>query len=119
MQVGLRSAACQFVVPLVPSQEALRQASSHAKIGTDPTNTHTHTHTFTVTPLWLQALQYHGFICVFMYVWELPLFSIFIDHKRQMLKGRCERHCGPLHKWRMEHRLPQYQGSRAHISHTT
>lgn len=43
-QVGLRSVACQFVVPLVPSQEALSPASSHAKIGTRPTNTLTHTH---------------------------------------------------------------------------
>lgn len=88
MQVGLRSAACQFVVPLVPSLEALRQASGHAKIGTDPTNAHTHTHTFAVTPPWLQAPQYQSFVCVFVYVWELPLFSIFIDHMRQMLKGR-------------------------------
>lgn len=51
-QVGLRSLVCQFVVPLVPSQEALRQASSHAWTGTGPaktltharTQTHTHTH---------------------------------------------------------------------------
>lgn len=42
-QVGLRSLVCQFVVPLVPSQEAHRQASSHAWTGTGP-------HTNTVVP---------------------------------------------------------------------
>lgn len=67
-QVGLRSLVCQFVVPLVPSQEAHRQASSHAWTGTGP-------YTNTVVP---GATVHCVCVCV---------CSFFCSHRRQMLKN--------------------------------
>lgn len=61
---------------------------------------HTHAHPH------LHSQQHRGFrrcsirvffLSVFVYVCELPLFSIFTDHKRQTLRGTCERHCSPSH----------------------
>lgn len=57
-QVGLRSLVCQFVVPLVPSQEAHRQASSHAWTGTGP-------YTNTVVP---GATVHCVCVCVFIFL---------------------------------------------------
>lgn len=82
MQVGLRRVACQFAVPLVPSQEAHRQASSHAKTGTGPT--HTHPQSYCTV-----ASGTAGLMCVCICV-GASLFSIFMDHKRQMQKWGCK-----------------------------
>lgn len=94
MQVGLRRVACQFAVPLVPSQEAHRQASSHAKTGTGPT----HTHTLNLTALWLQALQGS---CVFVYVWEHH-FSPFSWITRDKCKSEDVKDCN-FSKMPLEH----------------
>lgn len=50
----------------------------------------------------LRAPHYRGSLCVFVYVCALPLFSTFADHKRQTLRGTCERHRSPSHRRREE-----------------
>lgn len=85
-QVGLRSLVCQFVVPLVPSQEAHRQASSHAWTGTGP-------YTNTVVP---GATVHCVCVCVF----------IFLQSQETNAEklGACEKtpHCSRFHTRKME-----------------
>lgn len=105
-QVGLGSVVCQFVVPLVPSQEAHRQASSHAKIGTGPANPPPPS----LTTLWLQALQYQGCMCVWVHECVFG-FTFLHFHRPQETNaeelGACERHCSLFHTCKMDHCLLQ------------
>lgn len=90
-QVGQRSVVCQFVVPLVPSQEAHRQASSHAKTGTSPANTHINLRGYYTVAAGTAVSGFCMCVCPCVYLCLcvcLPLLlSIFIHRKSQMLKN--------------------------------
>ena len=82
---------------LVPSQEAHRQASSHAWTGTGPANTHTHTHTHLHSHCTVAAgTAISGFICVCVCV----CFHFFLHfHRPQETNaeelGACEKTAQP------------------------
>lgn len=101
-QVGQRSVVCQFVVPLVPSQEAHRQASSHAKTGTSPANTHINLRGYYTVAAGTAVSGFCMCVCPCVYLC-LCLFASASLHFHTPQEsnaeelGACERHRSPFH----------------------
>lgn len=95
---------CQFVVPLVPSQEAHRPASSHARIGTGPTNTHKRT-----PPLLPHCGCRHcRVVCVHVCECSSTFLHFHRPHETNAEElGACERYSSLLHTWKIDHCLLQ------------